>query len=301
MSIKTVLGEINSDDLGITLGHEHLAIDLSRVRGNSDSTYGYDNLIIEEVNKSKDVGVNSIVEVTTIDMGRNVVDLKKISESCNINIIASTGFYLEEYHPKYISELSVESISDIFIKELTSGIDNTGIKAGLIGEIAFGNSPRPGEIKVLKAACIAHKLTGAPISTHCNLGRLAEKQIEIFESYDVDPSKVIIGHIDLSNDVEYMSDILSKGYNIGFDTIGKVNYLSDELRIKNLIDLIDLGYNYQIILSQDVSKLAYLKDEGYYGFTTVLKHFIPKLKRNGISDKFINNLMIDNPSRILDF
>lgn len=301
MKIRTVLGDISTEKVGITLSHEHIVLDLERIRKNKDSTYGYSDLIIKEVMKAKKMGVQTIVDQTANDMGRNVIELKKISEECKVNIVASTGFYLDEYHYEHIQNGSKEYIADIFIKEITQGIDTTNIKAGIIGELATGSKIRNSEIKVLEAACIAHKEIGCAVNTHCNLGKLADKQIEIFEKNKVDVTKIILGHIDLSNDVEYMSKILSKGYNVAFDTIGKINYLSDEKRLENLFELIMMGYDKQILLSQDVSRVSYFTDKNYYGYTTIMKYFIPKLKERGISDKIIENLLINNPVRVLSF
>lgn len=301
MKIQTVRDNINKDEIGITLSHEHLVIDLERVRKNKDSTFGYSDLIIKEIEKAKNLGVKTFVELTTNDMGRNVIELKKLSEKCNVNIIASTGFYLDEYHYDFINSKSKNFIADIFIKELTKGIDNTNIKAGIIGELATGSKIRNGEKKVLEAACIAQKELGCAVNTHCNLGTLANEQIKIFEENKVNPEKIILGHIDLSNDTEYMINILSKGYNIAFDTIGKINYLSDEKRLENLITLINKGYDKQILLSQDISRISYFTDEKYHGYTTIMKSFIPKLKENGVNEKIIENLLINNPGRILSF
>lgn len=301
MKIRTVKGDINKEDMGITLSHEHLVIDLERVRNNKYSTYGYSDLIIKEVKKAKALGIRTFVEMTTIDMGRDVQQLKKISEECDVNIVAATGFYLNEYHYDFVEKEDKYFIANIFIKELTEGIDNTEIKAGVIGEIAFGKEMRESEKKVFEAACIAHNKLGCAINTHCNLGTLAEKQIQIFEEYKVDPSKIILGHIDLSDNVEYMIKILDKGYNIAFDTIGKINYLSDEKRINNLIELILRGYEKQILLSQDVSRISYFTEKGFYGFTNIMKKFIPELKNRGISEETITNLLINNPARIFAF
>lgn len=298
MYIQTVKGKIKPEMLGLTMSHEHLSVDLSRVRNNDDSTFGYSEFIKEEINKASQYGVKSYIELTTNDMGRNVLDLVKLSEECNVHIVAATGFYMDQYHPKEFDDMNENDIAKIFIKDLTVGINDTEIKAGIIGEVASSEIMTTNEEKVLKAAAIAQKEINCAISTHCQLGTLALEQIEIFSSYGVEPNKIVLGHIDLSNDVTYMKQILSKGYNIGFDTIGKNEYLSDEIRVQNLIELIDLGYQKQIVLSQDISRKSYFTDEDYHGFTTVMKTFIPKLKENGVSNAAIDDMLIHNPARI---
>ena len=133
--IRTVRGDINPSKLGVTMCHEHLSVDLGRIRNDDDSTFGYSQLVIDEINFAKELGVQAFVEMSTNDMGRNVNDLLKLSNTCDVHIIAPTGFYLDQYHPQYIHDMSEDDIAEIFTKDLTVGIDDTNIKAGVIGEV----------------------------------------------------------------------------------------------------------------------------------------------------------------------
>lgn len=117
----------------------------------------------------------------------------------------------------------------------------------------------------------------------------------------MDPKKVILGHIDLSDDIDYMCELLDLGFNIAFDTIGKVSYLSDEKRAENLKYLIENGYSNQIVLSQDISRKSYFSNNpNYYGYTTVMKQFVPRLKTLGVKEEDINKMLISNPQRIFN-
>ncbi len=300
--IYTVLGPINPEEIGITMSHEHLLLDLSRVRKNTDSTFDDFELIVREVNKAIDLGVKTMVEVTCNDMGRDVLGLKKLSEITGLNIIASTGFYLDDYHSNELRAMSVEEIAAIFEKELTIGIDNTGIKAGVIGEVASSKEMSASEEKVLLAAGLAASKVGCAVTTHCQLGLLALEQIALLTKYNMAKDKIILGHLDLANDLDYYVEILKTGVNIGFDTVGKEVYLLDDLRAKNIKALIELGYVNQIVLSQDVSRLSYLDECGEHaGYKTVMESFVPLLKTYDISDQDINKMLIDNPKRIFSF
>ncbi|MBW9212986.1 MULTISPECIES: phosphotriesterase [Terrabacteria group] len=299
--IHTVRGEKEPKDLGITMCHEHLSIDLSPVRKNTDSTYCYSKFILNEVEKAKMYGVKSFVEVTCNDMGRNIKDLLKISEETNTHIIAATGFYINDYHSEDFKRKSIDEIAKIFISDLTKGIEDTEIKAGVIGEVASSLEMAESERKVLCAAAIAQKEVGCAITTHCQLGRMGDKQADIFESYQVNPDKVILGHIDLSNDIDYMISLLDRGFNIEFDTIGKIVYLSDEERAERLIHLLDQGYGDKILLSQDISRKSYFTELGYFGFTTVMKKFIPMLVDRGVKQEDVDKMLIHNPARIFSY
>ena len=300
--IQTVNGKISPEELGITMCHEHLALDLSPVRGDKDSDFDDTELILDEIRKMQAYGVKSVVEVTCNDMGRDVEKLRMYSKACGIHIIAATGFYLEEYHSDAVREASPEELSEIFCKDILEGIDGTDIKAGVIGEVASGNpSMGPSERNVLIAAALAGKQTGLAVTTHCQLGRLAMEQARLFEKYGMDPAKIVLGHLDLANDRTYYEEVLKTGVNIGFDTIGKTAYLSDEVRADNLMWLLERGWEERIVLSQDISRKSYLSSRGKYsGYMTVMKDFVQLLKEWGIQPGTLNKLLIDNPARIFD-
>lgn len=298
--IRTVTGDINDNELGKTLAHEHLYFDLRRVRNDNDSFIVEYSEIEEELKEIKKLGINSIVEVTTIDMQRDVEKLKEISLRSGVNIIAATGFYLHEYHSDKLKEMNIEDIADIFVREITIGIDNTGIKAGVIGEIATSfNTIYPSERKVFEAAAIAANKCGCAITTHCQTGTMAREQIEIFRKYNVNLSKVVLGHMDLNLDKDYLVSILKTGVNIGFDTFGKTSYNSDEDRISMLIELIRLGFENQIVISQDISRKSYLKELGGVGYDHVSKTFNNLIVENKITEEILHKLLCGNPKRIL--
>ena len=138
--IQTVNGTIDATELGITMCHEHLALDLSPIRKEEDSNFNDTALIGREVEKMAALGVSSVIEVTCNDMGRDVRRLKELSDTYHIHIVASTGYYLEPYHSAFVRESEPERLCDVFCREILEGIDGTGIKAGVIGEVAAGEN-----------------------------------------------------------------------------------------------------------------------------------------------------------------
>lgn len=298
--INTVLGKLNKNELGCTLCHEHIVIDLTKVRGDLDSALTDIELIVEELNFSKKAGVTSIIEVTNIGMGRDVKKLKKISELTGINIIPSTGFYTIPYYPEYVETKSVIELANIMIDEITKGIDGTDIKAGVIGEIGTSfNKLEDISLKVFDAAIIAHKKTGVPIFTHCEIGTMGIEQAEYLKDKGMNMDKVVIGHMDLVEDDNYIIKVLETGANVGFDTIGKERYVTNAHKADTIVKLVELGYEDKILLSQDVTRLSYLKSNGSFGYVEVCEKFLPLLKRLGVKEEIINKFMVNNPQRIL--
>lgn len=299
--IQTVLGPIRAEELGVTMAHEHLSVDLGSVRGDSDSTFSCSDLLMGEMRKVRAAGIRSIVEVSCMGMGRNVGDLRRLSEESGLNVVCSTGFYLERYHPAWVKDASAKRIEKVFEVEFSQGIDDTDIKPGVIGEIA-GESTEitPSEQKVMRAAAHVGSEVGCAVTTHCQLGHLALEQAALLTGNGMDPNKVILGHLDLADDIEYYKRVLDLGVNIGFDTCGKVAYLSDESRADNIARLVELGYAGQLVLSTDISRKSYMSANGGHGYTDVIDRIVPMLRERGVGEESIAKMLVDNPACIFD-
>jgi len=281
---------------GYTLMHEHMTIDLSGQKHNLDCKVDCIDEITKEMKKLYSKGVRNIVEVTNRGMGRNVKNIVKISKESGINFICSTGFYKEPFLPDYVYEMDKEEIAELLINDIEIGIDGTGIKAQLLGEIGTSKDHMTKEEeKIFESVVIAHKKTGVPISTHTTLGTNALGQIEFFEKNNVDLSKVNIGHVDLSGDVQYIIEILSKGVYISFDTIGKNNYLLDSKRVEMLKILQDMNLLNKVFLSQDISRKSNMEFMGGIGYSYIFDSFIPMLKEKGITDESLDLMLHKNP------
>ncbi|WP_422444095.1 phosphotriesterase family protein [Thermoanaerobacterium sp. DL9XJH110] len=303
--IRTVTGDIDGSDIKKVMVHEHLAFDLSRVRGDNTSILGDEETlpaICEEMQQLKEYGFNTIVELTNMGMGRNPLTLQRMAQTTGFFIVAGTGFYKEDFYPKEVFAMKDTELIDKLTAEILEGIDNTGVKAGVYGEIgtSFGRIT-PAEEKVFRAVARSHKITGAPISTHCELGTMGLEQRKIFEEEGVSPDRVSFGHQDLNEDMSVQLELLRWGAYIQFDTIGKAGYRSDEARIHNLLHLLDKGYENQIMLSCDITRKSYLKKFGGYGYTHLHTNFLSELKKRGVPGGVIEKMTIENPRRFLAF
>lgn len=298
--IRTVLGDINKEELGITMAHEHFIVDLDRVRHDGVSKIETVAEVKPEIEKMQAYGVKAAIEMTTIDLGRDVLKLKAISRETGLKIVAATGFYLNEYHPAWVKEADAATIAELFCRELISGIDGSGIKAGIIGEIASSSQGFSGaEKKILIAAALASVKTGAAVSTHT--GKItAEETVETLLSYGVKPDKIIIGHQDLIDDTAYHLRLLSYGVNLAFDTCGKCAYQPDEVRASNAVTLIKAGYGEHLLFSNDISRRSYFVSQGGKGYLSVMKVVVPLLKTYGATEEELEQCLVTNPARILD-
>ncbi len=358
MKINTVEGPIKSEDLGITLSHEHMIAnftnwwtppqetskipfidaeitlenisELRRNNGVIKDNYTLDDvdLAIEELKPFKKSGGQSIIELTLPGAGRDVLAMKRISEATGIAIVCGTGWYVESTHPPLVKKKSVEELAEIMIEELVEGIGDTGIRAGIIGEIGCSFPFHPDEAKVLQAVARAQTVTGACVSIHCpseewrrrykKYQRDGQRYLDIIEKEGGNLERVIMLHMDHYNrekrpqlglNIEYNRKILERGVTIAYDAFGRYQRFTpdgmssptDRERIAAIVELCDQGYDGKIVISQDVFLKKHLTRYGGQGYAFILDFIVPALKFSEVSDKGIRNILEENPKRLLSF
>jgi len=274
-----------------------------------------DNLILddwraiaEELEPFSALGGRTIVELSSRSIGPYPLQLEQLARTTGVNIIVGTGFYIAAAHPEWVESSGVDELAEFMTQEITEGIDGTGIKAGVIGEIGTSAPILPSEIKVLQAAAGAHKQTGAAINVHLSIfKREGHKVLDILESSGVDLGRVVLSHIDEGNDFEYASSLAQRGAFIELDTFGSEFYFdqrnqrepADFERIDLLLRLLDAGWQNRVLLSQDICCKIHLLKFGGFGFAHLLRTIVPRLKRRGVGEEVVKCLLVDNPARLL--
>jgi phosphotriesterase-related protein len=298
MYVQTVLGKIPSDHLGVCACHEHLYVDLSRIKKDEDTRLQDIELVIDDLKHFKLHGGRSIIEVTNDGMGRDVLKLQEISRRLDLHIVASTGCYKDPFIPDGRFTWNRDQLAEWMISEIEDGIERTGIKPGVIGEIGSSlNEFKPIELEMFYGSIEAAKQTGLPLSTHTTLGTCALEQVELFQKQNMPLDQVIIGHQDLNESDETVLEVLASGAFVALDTIGKTNYRSDQDRLASLLIFIENGFEDQILLSSDLTRKSHLSAFGGQGYDVVLRTFIPALKKEGIHEDVIKKLLVKNPQK----
>lgn len=285
---------------GYTLMHEHVTIDLSGVKMDEDCRLDCFEETVKEFRNLYKYGVRNILEVTNLGMGRDAEYIKRVSQESGINIIASTGFYKEPFLPACVYEKTVEELAEMMEHELKQGIGQTGICASVIGE--FGTSHRKMTVmeqKVFDAMAMAAVRTGSAVTTHTTLGTMGGEQADYLINHGIKPEKIIIGHMDLSQNVETILSVLRRGVNVGFDTVGKLSYCPDTFRAEALKRIDGEGMLSQVVLSMDITRKSHLKYKGGIGYTYLFETFLPLLREYGFTQAQIDMLLEENPKRIL--
>lgn len=263
-TIQTVTGEIPISQLGKTLVHEHFLFGYPGYTG--DQTLGRfnKNLAIQTgikmANNVKKYGVKTVIDPTPNECGRNPEILKEISIASGLQIICATGYYYEGEgatpYFKFRQSLGTaeEDIYDMFLTELTYGIEETGIKPGIIKLASSKGCISPYEAMFFKVAAKVHEKTGVRIITHTQEGTMGPEQAKLLIELGVDPTKIIIGHMCGNTNIEYQRRVLDLGVKIGFDRFGiqgLVGTPMDSERVVTLVQLLEEGYGKQIMLSHD--------------------------------------------------
>jgi len=300
--IMTVLGPVNSEELGVTLPHEHIIVDLRHSVMGFDAILDDADLAVEEVRAYKEAGGGTIVEMTNACMGRDIQALKRISLESGVHVVACTGYYTEPYYPREVYELSTDKLADKMVAELTVGIDGTDIKAGIIAEIGTRRDfINPAEERVFRAAARAHLRTGAAISTHTYIEQLTQDQLDILEDEGVDLNRVIIGHLGNYRNMDRLRAIAARGAYLQLDHIGFEVNQRDHQRAKTIARLIDEGYVSQMLISMDICMKSRLHWFGGTGYDYLLKDFISLLTAEGVGDEALDIITVKNPQRVLAF
>ena len=326
--INTVLGQISPDELGTTLVHEHCVIGFSGWECDPlPGGLSREEMIeacVQALIPARDLGLQSIIEATPPDLGRDVEIMKAVSEKTGIHIICSTGRYTEKSgkwaYLKQRDELGAGNLKtelyDAFMYEITVGIGRSGARAGAIKVATSLNQMAPCEEAVLAAAAQASKETGVPVITHTEGGTLGPEQARLLLSEGAAPEHIMIGHMCDILENDYKKDhqeILKTKASIAFDRFGLEVYIKDDKRLEALIGLLGEGYAAQIMLSHDYVGAA--KGRGgmwpnrlpealqlkvpNWSYTNIFRRILPALKKAGISDSQIHTLMVENPRRLL--
>jgi phosphotriesterase-related protein len=353
--VQTVTGPVPVDNLGTVLSHEHLFIDLTSHWQPTDADdpgrvaeagFGWgsvgslrrnpfdtvENLLLndlqaatEEVSKFRALGGTTIVDLTPPDIGRDVVSLKAVAEATGLQIVCGSGHYIHLAHPDRVAGSDVGLLTDELLGELEAGIDGTGIRSGVIGEIGTSNPIHPDEEKVLRAAARAHRQADVPIVVHLSPpprggGWQGAEALDILSSEGADLTHVLLAHIDnmlapgptFEQALKDQRDLLARGCYLGYDGFGKEHYFpsgqttpypsfwcpSDQIRAQAIALQAGTDFDAHLMLSHDVCFRFELTRFGGFGYSYLLRT-VPKILGDyGITQDQMNRWLVDNPARL---
>ncbi|MCU1544364.1 MAG: aryldialkylphosphatase [Microbacteriaceae bacterium] len=330
-TVQTVLGPVAAGSLGRVMVHEHL---LSLVPGPWLSGGRSDDrvdLAVRALSSLAGSGVGTVVDISPYGVvgrdedGSNAALLQQIARKTGLNIVSGTAVYLEAYSPQWALEATLSELTARFIADATSGIGDSGVVAGVLGEQATSlGEITPHEEKCLRASARAARATGLSIMTHTTHGTMAHEQVGILSSEGVDLESVVIGHMDTQLSIDFVRRVNDRGVGVAIDTIGKETWeffleppalgradgefvkkafhRADAQRADMVAALVEDGRTETIFLASDLTGTeVYMNPatHGHMGYNYLVDVFLPQLLERGVTEADCHTMLVANPARLL--
>jgi phosphotriesterase-related protein len=341
---QTVLGAVDGESLGITSCHEHVLWDMSayfeepesasdrelarqpvsmenlhllraRPHSNIDNMVQTDEgIATKELLDFKYAGGSTIVELSQNGLARDPLGLARVARATGLNIIMGSGYYVDLSHPADMDKKTEEDIADEIVRDITLGVGDTGVRAGIIGEIGCSLPLTKNERKVLRACAVAQRRTGAPLNIHPSIDDdTMLENVAVLKDAGADLSRLAISHVDgFGFSLSTRLKVLESGCYVEYDGFGQALYhffymgrianaMSDIQKITDIMQLIEEGYLNQILLAQDFCFKCCLATYGGYGYAHLIRNLIPFMRAKGMTEEQIYTLLVENPRRLLEF
>lgn len=308
-TVNSVLGPLDTADLGFTLMHEHLIVSSAGIPQNYTELLG-DNLmerLVRGLTQAREEGITTIVDATTLDLGRDVTVLAEASRRSGVNIITCSGWWLEV--PRFLGGVSADQFARLFTREIEEGIAGTGIKAGILKSASDVSGVRPQEENILRGVARAQKQTGVPIMLHSySPGEVGRQQLTILKEEGVDLRRVKMDHSNDTTDVVYLTWLLEQGCYLGMDRYPGHSVTSAE-RTNTLKALIDAGYTDRLLPSHDHLLVSIMSGalptppegrEPRTGLLHIKDVVVPQLREMGVPEETLSRLWVVGPRNFFE-
>jgi phosphotriesterase-related protein len=341
--VQTVRGLVDPADLGPVMTHEHLLLDIRCLQQDAPPSLGedfasrpvtpdiradlvhhpitnLDDLLLDdeavaadELARFKAAGGGTIVDTTSIGIGRDPLALRRISEKAGVHVTMGTGWYCYLCHPPEVAASTEEALADLMVAEILDGVGDTGVRAGHIGEIGC-EIPTDLELKVLRAAARAQARTGAMLSIH-QVHRPGDTEtlhrlLDIVEEAGGSVRRTVLGHMDRTGaEPDLQESLLGRGVTIEYDLFGYEQSHSnwdreppsDRQRILDFKRLIEAGFRDRLVAAQDICFKTMQVRYGGWGYAHILRRVVPGMRALGLSNDDVHAILVHNPARLLAF
>jgi phosphotriesterase-related protein len=320
-TVNTVRGPVDVDELGQTLMHEHIFVLSTEYLDNYGKGAWWDEEFrvadaITKLNAAAAKGVRTIVDPTVWGIGRYIPRIQRIAaEVPDLHIIAATGMYSFEELPHQYEYRGPGLLLDIpdpmiddFVRDITEGIADTGVKAAFLKCVVEQKGLTPGVERICRAVAQAHVRTGAPITVHTNsFTQSGPIALDFFAKEGVDLTKVVVGHAGDSNDLDYLMRLADTGATLGMDRFGLDVYNPTSERVATIAALCQRGYADRMVLSHDAGcfydYFGAAWDEALstmapnWRYDHIHDEVLAALLDSGVTGDQIEQMLVSNPRR----
>jgi phosphotriesterase-related protein len=313
--VRTVLGDVEPDALGVTYAHEHLIVDSPLI----EDRFAHIHLssveaAVAEVGECAAVGVSAMVDAMPCAAGRDVVRLAQISRGTGVHVLAATGLHTARYYPgrAWVVEEPADVLAELFRADIEDGIDRydyggpvvrrTEHRAGIVKVATIGERLSDAERRVFEAAAAVHRTTGVPILTHCEDGLGAVEQLELFRDLGVPLDRVALSHTDKRPDPAYHRELLSTGATLEYDQALRQPAGEPKGTAWLVAEMVAAGFGDRIVLGTDGARRTLWRTlGGAPGLAWLAAGFVGVLASLGVDEAARRRLFVENPSRVLTF
>lgn len=307
-TVQTVLGRVSADSLGSVDAHEHLFLRTPALPG--DDFTDLDRLV-DEAGMVKRSGIDTIVELTPVGLGRDPVKLATLSRRGGVAVVAATGYHRDAHYPSghWVYHEPAEQLAEVLIADLTTGMDArdwqgplpspTEHRAGIIKLGASYQRISRAEERRLIAGAHAAGVTGAPIAVHCEIGTMACDILDRLADGGISADRIMLAHMDRNPDPALHADLAQRGAFLLYDTVGRIKYHPESALLGLVAAMADRGQTDRLLLGTDVGRSSMLRAYGGGpGMAVLGETFLPRLAAE-LGPEVVQQIMRHNPARAL--
>jgi phosphotriesterase-related protein len=312
--IETVLGPIPAEQLGPTSMHEHVLSDASALgiprrpgAPDADDVLDEPALAAAELGRLPAAGLRTVVDPTGWGFGGPDPRLAAVSRSSGVQIVAGVGAYLPQTRPAWLRELDEASLAAQLRAALLDRLPGCGFRAGVVGVLAPGLPLEEEDRRLLRAGGAAAAEAGAAAIVRLDPRRRDGPEIlELLAAAGLPPDRVVLSNVDgYASDLVALRELAAAGATLkwcfGYESPPRPGLAgaSDTERADALCDLLAAGHRRQVLACGIWTKSA-LHAHGGFGYDHLGVHVIPALRRRGLTDDDLEELLATQPRRLLD-
>jgi phosphotriesterase-related protein len=312
--VRTVLGDVDTADLGVTYAHEHLIIDGGRpVEMSPDFLLADVDRLSVELSDAAAAGLRTAIDAMPADCGRNPLKLADLSRRTGVRIVAATGLHHEKFYgPSHWSlRASEDELAELFVADVIDGIDErdyggpvvrrTDVRAGIVKVGGSQGGPSARDLPVFRAAAATHARSGVPVHTHCEAGAGALEQIRVLTDCGVPAERVSLSHVDKVVDRGYHRELFATGAFAVYDQAFRWGD-RDNGTLRLLEWAVEDGHRGKVMLGMDAARQGYYRSfGGTPGLAFLLRDFSGQLEARGLGAEMRHAFFVDNPARAFAF
>ena len=291
-AVRTVLGDVRPEELGVCDAHDHLFLSSPQLPGQelNDASAAR-----AELDAFRAAGGSAVVQWTPYGMGRRAADLPPLSRAAGVQLVCATGLHqAAHYTPELLDEVRGK-LADVFVSELTVGIGTSGVRAGIV-KVAGGFHALDAHARwTMTAAAEAHRATDAPIAVHLEAGTGALDVLDLLcGELGVPPHRVILGHLNRSPDLVVHREAAASGCWLAFDGPSRAHHATDWRMPDAVLALAEAGFGHRLLLGGDTVTAGARSVDGGPGMPYLLRRVRPRLAP-AVGEELVERMLVDNP------